>query len=221
MECRWKQTCVFGHDHIHTKLTAEIAKCMKTLDAHLDYVTAVHFNRDGTLIVSCALDGLMCVAFPFDCRVFTLSSPVVYGIQPMVNVLKRSQKVTTLSVSTSNFPPTPSTYSRPHTIRQFVYGTTTPHDASKLTLVMQIQSTASLHALVSRVVNGLSVAARTIRSGFGIYKRGRLCKFLKGIKVSMATPLNAALILLIAPHPYADIVVAVAVRLSFKSTAET
>lgn len=34
-------------------------KCMKTLHAHLDYVTAVHFNRDATLIVSCALDGLM------------------------------------------------------------------------------------------------------------------------------------------------------------------
>ena len=34
---------------------------MKTLHAHLDYVTAVHFNRDATLIVSCALDGLMYV----------------------------------------------------------------------------------------------------------------------------------------------------------------
>ena len=36
-----------------------LGKCMKTLHAHLDYVTAVHFNRDATLIVSCALDGLM------------------------------------------------------------------------------------------------------------------------------------------------------------------
>ncbi len=34
-------------------------KCMKTLHAHMDYVTAVHFNRDASLIVSCALDGLM------------------------------------------------------------------------------------------------------------------------------------------------------------------
>jgi hypothetical protein len=32
---------------------------MKTLHAHLDFVTAVHFNRDASLIVSCALDGLM------------------------------------------------------------------------------------------------------------------------------------------------------------------
>ena len=36
---------------------------MKTLHAHLDYVTAVHFNRDATLIVSCALDGLMYYSF--------------------------------------------------------------------------------------------------------------------------------------------------------------
>jgi COMPASS component SWD3 len=41
-----------------------LGKCMKTLHAHLDYVTAVHFNRDATLIVSCALDGLMCVLSP-------------------------------------------------------------------------------------------------------------------------------------------------------------
>jgi COMPASS component SWD3 len=40
-------------------LTSSEGKCMKTLHAHLDYVTAVHFNRDATLIVSCALDGLM------------------------------------------------------------------------------------------------------------------------------------------------------------------
>lgn len=34
-------------------------KCLKKILAHLDYVTAVHFNRDATLIVSCSLDGLM------------------------------------------------------------------------------------------------------------------------------------------------------------------
>ena len=38
-----------------------LGKCLKTLHAHLDYVTAVHFNRDASLIVSCALDGLMYV----------------------------------------------------------------------------------------------------------------------------------------------------------------
>lgn len=42
-------------------------KCMKTLHAHLDYVTSVHFNRDATLIVSCALDGLMYVSIFFFC----------------------------------------------------------------------------------------------------------------------------------------------------------
>lgn len=39
----------------------ESGKCIKTIHAHLDYVTAVHFNRDAGLIVSCALDGLMSV----------------------------------------------------------------------------------------------------------------------------------------------------------------
>lgn len=36
---------------------------MKSIDAHMDFVTAVHFNRDSTLIVSCSLDGLMCVPY--------------------------------------------------------------------------------------------------------------------------------------------------------------
>ncbi|RUP43200.1 LOW QUALITY PROTEIN: putative WD-repeat protein [Jimgerdemannia flammicorona] len=34
---------------------------MKTLPAHSDPVSAVHFNRDGTMIVSCSHDGLMYV----------------------------------------------------------------------------------------------------------------------------------------------------------------
>lgn len=42
-------------------LTEVAGKCIKTIHAHLDYVTAVHFNRDAGLIVSCALDGLMSV----------------------------------------------------------------------------------------------------------------------------------------------------------------
>jgi len=41
-------------------LDVVLGRCTKTLNAHLDYVTAVHFNRDGSLIVSCSLDGLMC-----------------------------------------------------------------------------------------------------------------------------------------------------------------
>ena len=38
-----------------------VGKALKTLSAHSDPVTAVHFNRDGTLIVSCGMDGLMFV----------------------------------------------------------------------------------------------------------------------------------------------------------------
>lgn len=34
-------------------------KTLKTLPAHSDPVTAVAFNHDGTLIGSCAMDGLM------------------------------------------------------------------------------------------------------------------------------------------------------------------
>ena len=33
-------------------------KCLKTLPAHSDPVTAVNFNRDGSLIVSSSYDGL-------------------------------------------------------------------------------------------------------------------------------------------------------------------
>ena len=46
------------------RLTAHnhAGKCLKKIVAHLDYVTAVHFNRDASLIVSCALDGLMSVS---------------------------------------------------------------------------------------------------------------------------------------------------------------
>lgn len=40
-------------------LLACIGKSMKVLPAHSDPVTAVSFNHDGTLIVSCAMDGLM------------------------------------------------------------------------------------------------------------------------------------------------------------------
>ena len=33
-------------------------KCLKTLPAHSDPVSAVHFNRDGSLIVSSSYDGM-------------------------------------------------------------------------------------------------------------------------------------------------------------------
>jgi hypothetical protein len=38
-----------------------IGKSLKVLPAHSDPVTAVSFSHDGTLIVSCAMDGLMYV----------------------------------------------------------------------------------------------------------------------------------------------------------------
>jgi COMPASS component SWD3 len=39
-----------------------IGKSLKVLPAHSDPVTAVSFSHDGTLIVSCAMDGLMYVS---------------------------------------------------------------------------------------------------------------------------------------------------------------
>ena len=53
-----------------TKTT--VGKCLKVLPAHSDPVSAVCFNRDGTLIVSASYDGLMyavvkcCVACRLD-----------------------------------------------------------------------------------------------------------------------------------------------------------
>jgi WD40 repeat protein len=57
-------------------------RCTKTLNAHLDYVTAVHFNRDGSLIVSCSLDGLMCAHIHFTFRLHHphIPLPAVYGV---------------------------------------------------------------------------------------------------------------------------------------------
>jgi COMPASS component SWD3 len=40
-------------------LIFSLGKCTMTINAHLDYVTAVNFNRDSSLLVSCSLDGLM------------------------------------------------------------------------------------------------------------------------------------------------------------------
>jgi WD40 repeat protein len=55
--------CLYSLSYCHTYLllSAFVGKCMMTINAHLDYVTAVNFNRDSTLIVSCSLDGLMYV----------------------------------------------------------------------------------------------------------------------------------------------------------------
>lgn len=68
-------------------------KCMKTLPAHSDPVSAVHFNRDGTMIVSCSHDGLMYVSYSFVTiatndltRKRPFFSIVVFGIQQVDNV---------------------------------------------------------------------------------------------------------------------------------------
>ena len=63
---------------------------MKTLHAHMDYVTAVHFNRDASLIVSCALDGLMhVVSVLLSSPFFVIPTPTAAsGILATGSVLK-------------------------------------------------------------------------------------------------------------------------------------
>lgn len=72
---------------------------MKVLPAHSDPVTAVSFNHDGTLIVSCAMDGLM-----YDTDLVTNDSASTdnntidgSGTQTRVNVLKLWSTMTTQS----------------------------------------------------------------------------------------------------------------------------
>ena len=49
---------IFGCFSWLKELTGQ-GKPLKVLPAHSDPVTSVSFNHDGTLIVSCAMDGLM------------------------------------------------------------------------------------------------------------------------------------------------------------------
>ena len=73
---------------------------MKTLHAHMDYVTAVHFNRDASLIVSCALDGLMRVSLLWRSDHSSLMNTLhsaEFGTQVMASASRRWQRVMTPS----------------------------------------------------------------------------------------------------------------------------
>ena len=62
---------------LFTSLLRRTGKCLKTLPAHSDPVSAVHFNRDGSLIVSSSYDGL--------CRIWdTASGELVLSFSPSV-----------------------------------------------------------------------------------------------------------------------------------------
>jgi WD40 repeat protein len=58
--------------------------CKQTLPAHSDPVTAVHFNRDGSLIVSASYDGLI--------RIWDSAD----GAAPVRRVQTRVQKIKVL-----------------------------------------------------------------------------------------------------------------------------
>ena len=70
---------------------------MRILPAHSDPVTAVSFNRDGTLITSCSMDGLMCVIKKFRNYSFIYKNTAVSGMQPPDSVLKQLLMTTTQS----------------------------------------------------------------------------------------------------------------------------
>lgn len=59
--------CYLNKMLIHFSVFLSVAgKCLKTLPAHSDPVSAVNFNRDGSLIVSSSYDGL--------CRIWDTAS---------------------------------------------------------------------------------------------------------------------------------------------------
>jgi WD40 repeat protein len=62
------------------------AKSLKVLPAHSDPVTSVAFNHDGTLIVSCAMDGLMLFLFQLPYPCINLDNSDEYGMLIQVNV---------------------------------------------------------------------------------------------------------------------------------------
>jgi hypothetical protein len=161
---------------------------MKTLHAHLDYVTAVHFNRDATLIVSCSLDGLMYVFIPHREQrnsIIPLKSDMEYHIRSVSqNARRRAQRclvrtsinshvvpsLITNAVNTFNFHPTQNTSSQPLTIALSDFGTTIHRVASKPTQAIQIRLFASRRVLASRVGNGSFREAKITKSIYGISK---------------------------------------------------
>jgi WD40 repeat protein len=85
----WLEVCItpLSSDEILT-LTVSVGKCMKTISAHADPVTAVNFNRDGTMIVSGSHDGLMFVLSFVEGIILDSdgrNNTVEYGIQLPVN----------------------------------------------------------------------------------------------------------------------------------------
>lgn len=58
---------MFNLDPEDSGLCRGVGRSMKTLPAHSDPVTAVTFNHDGTLIASCAMDGLVYVQISLSC----------------------------------------------------------------------------------------------------------------------------------------------------------
>lgn len=92
-----------------------LGKSIKTLPAHSDPVNAVHFNRDGTMIVSCSYDGVVYVTVicrddgasddifkmavlllcTYNCDLFLLYLLVVFGTRQLDSASRPSLTTTT------------------------------------------------------------------------------------------------------------------------------
>jgi hypothetical protein len=173
-----------------------------TINAHLDYVTAVHFNRDSTMIVTCSVDGLMCVLDDRPLSSYNETSQTIMGHEkwPMPQNSCRIQQRHLVRVcpgptpnrfvhddataNTCNSPQMANTSSPPHMTALSGYGTIKPVGASRRMWDIPTRSSASLRALASPVGNGSWLEVRTKRSTYGTCRAGRSCRRLKRMAVS-------------------------------------
>ena len=181
-------------------------RCIKTLNAHLDYVTAVHFNRDGSLVVSCALDGLMYVmrhisslanayTFPHS-RIWSLPSgqclktlaeghnAIWYKRGPLVSPLAPTTHAPTLA-NTCSSPQIRNISSPLLMTAPSACGISRRRAVSRRMSATKTQSTASPRASVSRAASGSCRAVKTARSICGTCKAERSCRYLMVIAVSV------------------------------------
>ena len=180
-------------------------RCIKTLNAHIDYVTAVHFNRDGSLVVSCSLDGLMYVIYHISSLAHALYVPAQSHLEftirtmpqdpsrgaechlvresPLVPPVAFTTHASTLA-NTCSSPQIRNTFSPLPTTAPSAYGTSRRRAVSKRTSATKTQSTASPRASVSRAASGLCRGAKTARFICGTCKAERSCRYLMVIVAS-------------------------------------
>jgi hypothetical protein len=186
-------------------------RCVKTLNAHLDYVTAVHFNRDGSLVVSCSLDGLMYVALPPSSLVphsihVPLQSHMEFTVRTMPqdpsrgaerHLVREYSPIPPLTPTTHDSSALANTCSSPQIqnisspllmTAPSACGTSRRRAVSRRTSGTKIRSTASPRASASRAASGSCRVAKTARSICGTCRAERLCRYSMVIVVCAFLP---------------------------------